>query len=499
MRKSKILIFLILLILSLNLSACIDELVEDPIDEDSHVFEYQKIEDEDKLNTYDIKVDLDSSDMTYNGEQYTTYLNRSADDLEYIYFHLYPNAFKKLEDAPILFDEYNKIREEDYEPGYIDIEKTEVDGELSDHMVERDSQILKVKLPAPLKNGEKVEVYIKYKVKIPSAKDRFGFHEKGINFGNWYPIAAVYDEDGWHLDPYYKVGDPFFSEVSDYNVEIKAPKDIEVVASGRVISEDIVGDSKVYDIKGENIRDFAFAASEYFVSGNRLVDTTTIKLYSIIDNQGVMDMALDFSEDAIKIFNEKFGEYPYDEYKIVVTEFPSGMEYPGIVFISSDYYNESFIDILEDVIVHETAHQWWYGIVGTDQIDESWIDEGLATYSEVIYIEEVYGEEAADMHYKHNIESIYQQHSGFLGEDKRVDKSLSEFENWNDYSMLVYSRGVGFFRELDKNYGEGTLEKILQEVYKRYKFKNIKEEEFIELIEEITGDSMGELIEKHLK
>ena len=496
MKKSKLSILLIILILNVTLFGCRGEA---PTDEDTHVFEYEKIEDKDILNTYDIKVDLDTSDMTYGGKQYITYLNKSEDDLEYIYFHLYPNAFKTLENAPILFDAYNQVKKSDYEAGYIDIKKAKIDDILGDFIVERNSEILKIKLPAPLKGGEKTDIYIEYTVKIPTAEDRFGYHENGINFGNWYPIASVYDKDGWHLDPYYKIGDPFFSEVSDYNVEIKVPKEIEIGTSGKIISEDIEGNSKIYSIKGNQIRDFAFVASKYFVTGDRLVDNTLIKLYSIVDNDEVMDMALDFAEDSIKIFGEKFGEYPYDEYKVVITKFPSGMEYPGIVFVSSDYYNESLIDILETIIVHETAHQWWYGIVGTDQINESWIDEGLATYSEVIYMNEVYGEEVANMHYNHNIKSMYEQHSGFLSEDKRVDKPLGEFENWNDYSMLVYSRGVGFFREIESEYGEDTLEKILQETYNRYKFKNISEDEFISLCEEMVGDSMDSLVERHLR
>lgn len=495
MKKSKLFVFLIIIILSLTLFSCTNEA---PVDEGINSFVYQKIEDKDTLNNYNIKVDLDTSDMIYSGEQYTIYLNRSEDDLDYLYFHLYPNAFKTLEDAPILFDEYNKVQPSEYKAGYIDIYKTKVDGELSDHMVERNSEILKIKLPKPLKNGEKTEIYIKYRVKIPSSEDRFGFHENGINLGNWYPIASVYDKDGWHLDPYYKVGDPFFSEVSDYNVEIRVPKELEIASSGKIISEELEGKSKVYTIKGDKIRDFAFVASENFVSGSREVNNTLIKLYSIVDNQEVMEMALDYAEDAIKIFNEKFGVYPYDEYRVVVTEFPSGMEYPGIVFVSSDYYNESLVDILETVIAHETAHQWWYGIVGTDQINNPWIDEGLASYSEVIYLNEVYGGEAADMHYNLNIKSIYEDHLGFLGKDRQVNKHLSEFKTWNDYSMLIYSRGVGFFKGMETEYGKDVLEKILQETYNRYKFKNISHDEFLSLCEEITGDSMQGLVEKHL-
>lgn len=497
MKKRKLSILILILMLSLTLFSCKTEISSNG---DSTVVKYTKIQDMNKLNTYDIKVELNTTDMTYNGEQNVTYLNKSEDDLDNIYFHIYPNAFKSLEDAPILFDVGETINKSDYVGGYIDIEEIKLGATSLDWTVEGDKNtILKVNLPKTLKSEEKIELYLEYNVKLPSTKDRFGYHDNGVNFGNWYPIVSVYDEDGWHLDPYYKVGDPFFSEVSNYNVEITVPKEVEVATSGKVISENIKEDNRVYNVKAENVRDFAFATSEKFVIGTRQVEDTLIKLYSITDNQDIIDMALDFGEDSIRIFNKVFGEYPYDEYKIVNTEFPSGMEYPGIVFISDDYFNETLIEVLETIIVHETAHQWWYGIIGNNPIEKPWIDEGLATYSEVIYVDDIYGEDAADFYYNQRIKYIYDLNSGFLGEDKRVDKSLDQFENWNDYSILVYSRGVGFFKGIEDKYGKESLYKILQKCYEDYKFKNISGSEFLAICEEVTGDSMDELIEEHLR
>lgn len=496
MKKTKISIFLAILLLSLGLFGCDRDA---PAEEVSQTIEYEKIDDLDDINYYEIRVDINTEDMTYRGEQDLTYLNKSEDDLDELYFHLYPNAFKSLEDAPILFDVSDEMHASDYDPGYIEIEKAMIAEENLDFELEKDSQILKIKLPKALKSGEKLDLYLEYRVKLPSTKDRFGYHDNGINFGNWYPIVSVYDEDGWHLDPYYKIGDPFFSELSDYEVEIRAPEGLEIAASGNLIDEYMEEGRRIYIFRAEDMRDFAFAASEKFVVATRDTGDTRIKLYSITDDDEIMDLALDYGEDSLAIFSEKFGDYPYDEYKIVNTEFPSGMEYPGLVLVSNDYFNEVLIDILEIVIVHETAHQWWYGIVGTDQIRESWIDEGLATYSEVIYMDEVYGDEAADFHYEQNIRSLYEQNSGFLREDKRVDKPLDEFESWTDYSILVYSRGVGFFKEISDSYGSETLEEILEEAYDRYKFKNMSQDEFIALCEEIIGGSVEDIVEKHLR
>ena len=189
---------------------------------------------------------------------------------------------------------------------------------------------------------------------------------------------CIRDRNGWNLDPYYKVGDPFYSEVANYKVSITTPKEIIVAASGKIISEREDGDKKTYKIEGQLIRDFAWAASKDFVVKEKKVEDTIIKVYSINNDSKLINESLKIGENSIKIFNKIFGKYPYGWYSIVNTEFPSGMEYPGIVFISNDYFHKYLIDILEKVIVHETAHQWWYGIVGNNQVDEAWLDEGLA-------------------------------------------------------------------------------------------------------------------------
>ncbi len=493
MKRLRFTMILFALIISLSLFGCANKILSDG---NSNGVEYAKIEDIDKLNTYDIKVDLNTEDMTYAGSESITYLNKSEDELESIYFHLYPNAFKTLEDAPILFGGKQSIKEVDYTPGYMEIENAKIgDRNLK---FEVDGTILKVNLPKTLKGGEMAELYLEYSAKIPSSIDRFGFHDSGINFGNWYPIVSVYEEDGWRLDPYYDVGEPFFSEVSNYNVEITVPKEVEIATTGKVVSEEIKGGTRTSTIVAKNKRDFAFAASEDFVIGTRQVGDTLIKLYSINDDEEMIDIALDFGEDSIELFSDIYGEYPYDEYKIVNTEFSSGMEYASIVFISNDYFNETWLGFLETVIVHETAHQWWYGIVGTDPVNEAWIDEGLASYSETIYMGEIYGEEEGDIYYKQETKYAYDLNSGLLGDDKRVDKPLSEFEGWNDYGILVYSRGVGFFNAIKDIYGKEVLYEILQSAYDGYKFKTITGEELLSICEQITGDSMEALVKEHL-
>ncbi len=452
-----------------------------------------------KINEYFIEVDLNPSDMTYKGKQRVSYINKTGISLEEIYFHLYPNAFSNLEDAPILFNIGEKIDKRTYSPGYINIEKVRVDDKEVEWNIEGNKEtILGLQLDKALKTNEIAEIYLEYTVKIPSTKDRFGYHNNGINLGNWYPILAVYDEKGWNLDSYYKIGDPFYSEVSNYKVSITIPKEYIVAASGKIISETEKGGKVTYKIEGNLIRDFAWAASKNFFLKERYVDGIKLKVYSINDNEDLIDEALAMGENALRVFNRIFGKYPYEEYTIVITHFPSGMEYPTLVFISNDYFYKPLLNTLEKIIVHETAHQWWYGLVGNDQIKEAWLDESLATYSEVIYTNEIHGRQAGEDYLKENIKLGYEYMVEYLGGDEVVNKPLSDFKDWDDYSLLVYIRGAMFIDRIKDEFGEESLYEILKTYYNSYKYQIATSKDFIKVCEDITKVSLEPLVEEYL-
>lgn len=497
MKKFKVLSIIMLLVLVLN--GCKGEQSikkQQLVEKDILVVNDLNGIDESNINKYTIEVDLNTDEMIYKGKQIVSYVNNTDIDLEEVYFHLYPNAFKSIYSAPMLFDIGETIDASSYIPGYIDIEKVQTKGEsLEWNILEDIDTILHIKLDEPLKKGKTTELYLEYTVKLPTTKDRFGYHDKGINFGNWYPIACVYDEKGWNLEPYYHIGDPFYSETSNYNVSITTPKEMKIATSGKIVSETENGDKKTYKIEGKLIRDFAWVASKDFKIKERVVDDTIIKVYSIKNNSSIIDKSLDIGEKAIKTFNRVFGKYPYGQYSIVITRFPSGMEYPGIIFISDEYPSGGPLEI---VIVHETAHQWWYGVVGNDQVNEAWLDEGLTTYSEAIYTKEVYGEERAKLYYENNFERGYEYAKEYLGKDHIVNKPLGEFEGWNDYSPLVYTRAAMFIHKIKEDFGEELLYKILNEYFEKYKFHIATTDDFIKICEDMTQTSFDSLTKAFL-
>ena len=455
------------------------------------------------VNQYIIDAVLDTADKVLTAEQQVIYVNNDDVELSELYFHIYTNAFRKQETAPFLFDDFSRAYSRGFKPGYTEIEAIELSKGQSRKALEYSLQgvgetILKIKLPEPLKPEDSINLRFKYKVIIPPAGERFGYGDSNINMGNWYPVAAVYDDEGWNLDKYYSIGDPFYSDVSDYIVSIKAPEEYVIAASGSLAEERIEGGYKNWKFQGSKMRDFAFVASNSFRVTEDKVGNTVVKSYYYKGHERRGKEALDIGKRSIEIFNSAYGEYPYPTYSIVETEFPSGMEYPGLVYISTKYYdNDSNADIFMYTTVHETAHQWWYGVVGNDQIDEAWLDEGFATYSEGIFTEMEYGEGNGDLYYKY-LEESAKEDIRSKAYDGVILKPLSRYENWNDYGPAVYTGGAMLLNEIRKQVGDQTFFIILQTYYDEYSFKIATTGDFLRICENVGNTEFDDLFHKHL-
>jgi len=455
------------------------------------------------VNQYIIDAVLDTADKVLTAEQQVIYVNNDDVELSELYFHIYTNAFRKQETAPFLFDDFSRAYSRGFKPGYTEIEAIELSKGQSRKALEYSLQgvgetILKIKLPEPLKPEDSINLRFKYKVIIPPAGERFGYGDANINMGNWYPVAAVYDDEGWNLDKYYSIGDPFYSDVSDYTVNIKAPEEYIIAASGSLAEERIEGGYKNWKFQGSKMRDFAFVASNSFRVTEDKVGNTVVKSYYYKGHEKRGKEALEIGKRSLEIFNSAYGEYPYPTYSIVETEFPSGMEYPGLVYISTKYYDSgSSADSFMYTTVHETAHQWWYGVVGNDQIDEAWLDEGFATYSEGIFTEMEYGEGNGDLYYKY-LEESAKEDIRSKAYDGVILKPLSRYENWNDYGPAVYTGGAALLNEIRKQVGDQAFFIIMQAYYDEYSFKNATTEDFLRICEEVGNTEFDDLFHKHL-
>nr|WP_300003742.1 M1 family metallopeptidase [Tissierella sp.] len=452
------------------------------------------------INHYKIDIKLDEKDKTYSGVQETRFKNKTGQPLKEIYFRLYPNAFKTLEGSPIVLEE-SRYTEKTFKEGYIDIESISVKGKDLAYKIEGvDDTVLKIKLDEDLMQDEEISIDMDYFVKLPTSQDRFGYGKDTMNFGNWYPVLSVHDEDGWSEDPYYSIGDPFYTDISDYDVNIRLDKDIIVASSGNIVEERVEDGEKIYKIEGKRLRDFAFSASREFKIREEERDGIVVRLYYLEEKEELIEASLKYAGDSIEVFNKSFGKYPYGVYSVVFTEFPSGMEYPGVVFIGKQFFNKDALEYMEQVIVHETAHQWWYGLVGNDEVKEAWLDEGLTSYSEVIYMDNIYGKEKGDEYFHYNMETGYEVMRDYLKvDDLTINKPVDKFQDWDDYGLLVYTKSAMFLRDIEDSYSEEILIKILEDYFQANKYKNASTIDFADSFEKVTGDSFKAMNDKWLK
>ncbi|AOT70540.1 M1 family metallopeptidase [Geosporobacter ferrireducens] len=484
-------------LLSLTMSFTIEKL--DLLDGTAAVFSQREKRSKAAANEYVIKAEFDSVEKLLVANEKISYTNMSDTNFQAIYFHLYPNTFKTKDTVPFDEGEMMLAYPKGFEPGYIQITSVESNGEALNYAILGVGEtILKVNLNQPLESRSKIDLEIIFTVKIPPSNGRFGYGENTINIANWYPIAAMYDSRGWNLEPYYAIGDPFYSDIANYRVYITMLPEYTLASTGNIIKRENIGGKALWTIEAKNVRDFAMITGEKYKVLEDEIDGVKIKSYFIDDTYG--DLALQTAKDAVGIFNKAFGKYPYKQLSVAAADFfIGGMEYPNLVFIDQSLYQEDHKDILEYVVAHEVAHQWWYGIVGNDQVNEPWLDEALTEYSTLVYYEKKYGNDVKENVYKNMIARMYQAYHVPGTESKeKIYKSLKEFDNAREYQALVYSKGAIFIGELRKELGEQMFFQIMKVYFDKYRFKHATTEDFIKLCEQISDRELQDYFNKWL-
>lgn len=450
------------------------------------------------LNEYEIEAAFYEADKIVEGVQKINYINKSSKNIKTVYFHIYPNAFRTENTVPFEESEMDLAYTEGFEPGYINIGSVKsTRGDLSFLIIGKGNSILKINLDEELEAGEETKIYIDFVIKIPPANGRFGYGKNTINLGNWYPIAARIDESGWSLDPYYSIGDPFYSDVANYRVVMTMPPDYVLASTGDLIKKESIDGKHRWTFEAKKVRDFAMIASDKYKVIEGEFQNISIRSYYFEDESA--ELSLKAAKDSLKIFHELFGKYPYNHFSVAASDFfIGGMEYPKLVFIDEGIYKGND-DILEYVIVHETAHQWWYGLVGNNEVEEAWLDEALTEYSTLLYYENKYGKEKRDEVYKRMILEGYDIYRHFNSDsNETILKGLGDFKSSREYQALVYYKGAMFLDFLRGELGDETFFDTLKIYFEKYKYKNATTEDFIKVCEMVSDRELKNLFNKWL-
>lgn len=441
-------------------------------------------------SNYNLSLIYNDDTKSLYGSEKINYINKTNTALSQISLHLYPNAFR--EDAkykPVSDLMHTQAYPNGDSFGNITIKNVKVGNKPVDFEIGGvDKNILVIPLKNTLYENSRTDISLEFDVVLPNVKHRFGCTDSAINLGNFYPVVCVYTKDGFDTSPYSYNGDPFYSDVANYNVSLECRKDFVVASTGDKVSSKTENDKTTHTFKAFAVRDFAMSLSTKFKEISTKVDGTTIKYYYHSDEQA--QNSLETAKKTVALFNDTFGKYPYSTLSVVETSFVhGGMEFPNIVFISDSL---SSYDEYTNVIVHEIAHQWWYGVVGDNQNCDGYIDEGLAEYSCIIFYENHPEYEKT----RQNILSedlksylLFVEVYGDLFEnfDTSMNRKLTDYTTEPEYTYMAYVKSVLMFDNLRQLIGDKDFLSGIKRFYKENSMRFATRDTLVSAFENASG------------
>jgi hypothetical protein len=414
---------------------------------------------------------------TLTGLERVRYTNNEAVALDTLVFRLYPN----LPDFG----------------GSMEVSQVAVSDTPVKPAFEARRSALQVPLRPPLTPGASVEVTLQYSAQLPTDTESgyavFTFADGVYAMAGFYPTVPVYDQAGWNVEVSPSYGDVTFTDASFYQVRLTVPADLIVVTSGKIVEVHDNGDgTRTWSAVGGPIRDFYIAMSNDYQAVSDQVDGTQINVHYRSGQEEGGRLALKYAGAAMRLFDQKFGPYPYAELDVVPTPTNAGgIEYPGAIVASQSLYEESG-GYFELVVAHEVAHQWWYGLVGSDQTDQPWMDESLANYSMYLYYEATGGPTAAERIKQSSFEEPYhelqQQHL-----DRGVGGAVASFHNQSDYVSVVYGKGPLFFDAVRKQIGDEAFFAGLHIYLSQHRYGIAYPRDLVAAFEEASGQQIDGL------
>ena len=481
---------------------------------------------------YDIKVTLDDDAHSLKGFETMVYSNHSPDTLRFIYVHCWPNAYK--DNTTALYRQLSQIEERKTklkkirDNGYIDQLAFTVDGIKAPAEADvQNADILKLTLPAALAPGKEITIATPFFVKIPSYFSRLGHEGKSYMITQWFPKPAVYDSKGWHAMPYLDQGE-FYSEFGSFDVHITLPSSYIVGATGQLLStaestaykqigksnlanpsspvhySPPPGATKTLDYHADNVHDFAWFADQNFIiqyDTLQLASGKTIDVFSWYRPGGNKQWmnSISFIKDAVLHYSKWVGEYAYP--MVSAVEGPGntssgGMEYPMITLITSPKAGKEELD---GVIAHEVGHNWFYGMLGTNEREHPWMDEGINTYYEFLYEAEKYryngilGNIIPDRIKKLPTDDFLSAVYNVINQLKTtepVETPAAAFPSEFEYGLVVYAKTAVWMHILETDIGKAQLEKGMRAYFSAWKFRHPYPEDMQASLEQATGSSL---------
>jgi hypothetical protein len=430
----------------------------------------------DSFLQYSISVKIDTTNWLYSGTMDLTWPVSSTAPIYDLYLRLYPNL-----------PQFG---------GSMRMTGVKVNDNMVNYDYEANNTAARLRLTTPLQSGEKAKISAAFSGSVPrrpaGTYNIFGYSEDVLSLTNFYPILAGREDDRWGLDVASPQGDVGFHDPALYRVEVTAPQEQVIAATGAEITRTVSADGLATTryVLGP-AREFTLLLSPRFQVEEAESLGTRVRSYFRPEDAVAGRSALYDAIAALQVYSDEFGPYPYQEMTVVQAPLTfHGMEFPGMNLIGSEDYSRH-LDELEKLVVHEVAHQWWYNQVGNNQPRAPWLDEGLAEWSMYLYFLKRYGQPTAEglrkLRWEVPVAGLAKRNA-----DAPIGLPAKEYPR-DIYETVVYGKGALFFATLRDEIGPEEFSKLLRTYLSRYQWRIATPDDFQALAEEVSGKDLDAL------
>ncbi|MGB0390815.1 MAG: M1 family metallopeptidase [Salibacteraceae bacterium] len=446
---------------------------------------------------YKMDVELNTNNHQITGHQELLYTNNSPNQINKVYYHLYFNAFQPGSMMDVrsrtISDPDRRVKDRislltAEEQGFQDIKKLTLNGEEISFSVE--GTILTAILPNAIAPGETVKLDMDFVAQVPQQIRRSGRNNsEGIDYTmtQWYPKMAEYDKDGWHANEY--VGREFYGVWGSFDVSITLDSNYVVAGTGVIQNPDEVGHGYsdvsantpklTWNFKADNVHDFGWAADPDYEHDIVKVDDS-LKLHFFYQTDTLAAQWKDIQSDVVKMFkitNKTFGRYPYSDFSVIQGG-DGGMEYPMCTMVVGHGTRHGMVGL----ITHESIHNWYYGVLGTNEYRYPWMDEGMTTYAEEYAMDKLDSLNGNGF-LKHSYDS-YRALANKWGHKDEPLATPGDLYNFNRvYSISAYSKGAITQNMLRYIVGDETYYRGVLRYFEEWKFKHPTPSDLLRIME----------------
>ena len=465
---------------------------------------------------YEIDAKYDATKHTIDATEVLTYHNLTGQSLDRFPFHLYQNAFQPnatwVREAKIAGSRdvaYDKWDPKEY--GSEDIKSFEVvgQGDLTSQLQfiapddgnKDDKTVVEVHLPKAIAAGGYVQFKIAFHDQMPETQARSGWKRDFLLGGQWFPKVGVWWNGAWNCHQYHATTE-FFADFGVYDVKLTVPQYEVIGASGvEVSSVNNPDHTKTVTYHGDDIHDFAWTVSpRYKVKDDGVFQGQMgpVKMRILMQpaHWSQVGRHEKILKESLEYFEHWYGPYPYKTITLVDPEPDSaagGMEYPTFITGETSWFAPKGEHLVEVVVEHEFGHQYWYGMVATNEFEDAWMDEGINSYTEVKALDSILGKNTSIL----NLAGIKMgerelqrmQYIGAADLDPIAQKAY-DYYSFGSYGGITYGKTASVLLTLEGIIGEDTMQKAMHVYFMKYRFTHPTKEDFLKTIEEVSGKNL---------